>query len=58
METEYEINIDAAHKDFESDNVPYMDGQQLDETCVLYESPQTSIVKEESERLQYSAEVH
>jgi hypothetical protein len=58
MEMEYDVKIKVPQIKFEMDNVPFMDGQQLSESCVLYESPQTSIVKEESERLQYSAEIH
>jgi hypothetical protein len=58
MEMEYEISVDAPHIDFELDNVPFLDGQHLSETCVLYESPQISNVNEERERIQYSSELH
>jgi hypothetical protein len=58
MLMEQEVIIDGAQIDFELDNVPFMDGQHLSETCVLYESPQTPVVKEEYEYLQYSSELH
>jgi hypothetical protein len=55
---EHEVIIEDVQIDFQLDNVPFMDGQQLSETCTLYESPQTPVVKEESERLQHSSELH
>ena len=58
MEMEYEIDIGISRIDFEMESVPFMDGQHLNETCILYESSQKPKVKEESEHLQFSVELH
>lgn len=58
MEMEYKIRIGENQIDFELDNIPFTDGQHLSETCVLSESPHNSSFQEESDSLQFSAELH
>jgi len=58
MLVEQELQIEGAQIDFEFDNVPFMDGQFLKETCVIYESPRDTTLKEEDKDLQYSVELH
>lgn len=55
---EYKIRIGENQIDFELDNIPFTDGQHLSETCVLSESPHNSSFQEESDSLQFSAELH
>ena len=58
MTMEQEMKTDGAQIDFEMDNMPFMDGQYLNETCVMREAPQNSYFNEENDRLQYSPELH